>query len=34
MWDEEYVEVGDINPTKELLKKKLYNIDIHVNGLW
>ena len=34
MWDEQYVELGDINPTKELLKKKLYNTDIHVNESW
>ncbi len=32
LWDDKYEKVGGINSTKELLKKKLYKTDIHVNG--
>ena len=29
-----YIEPGDVNPTKESLKQKNYNTDVHRNGSW
>jgi hypothetical protein len=33
-WDEEQIDEGQLNPTKQILTKKLYNPLVHVNGCW
>ena len=33
-WNDEYVELGDGNPTKGKLSKTDYNPEMHVNGSW
>ena len=33
-WNDEYVKQGDRNPTKEKLRKKDYNPEMHGNGSW
>jgi hypothetical protein len=34
LWDEEQIDEGQLNPTKQILTKKLYNPLVHVNGCW
>lgn len=34
LWDEEHIDEGELNPTKQILTKRLYNPLVHVNGAW
>ena len=34
LWDEDRIDDGQLNPTKQILTKKLYNPLVHVNGCW
>ena len=34
LWDEDQIDDGQLNPTKQILTKKLYNPLVHVNGSW
>ena len=33
-WNDEYVQPDDMNPTREVLKKKLYNPEQHDGRSW
>lgn len=34
LWDEEHIDEEELNPTKQILTKRLYNPLVHVNGAW
>lgn len=34
LWNEEHMDEGQMNPTKQILRKTLWNNSIHVNGTW
>ena len=34
LWDEKHIDEEELNPTKQILTKSLYNPLVHVNGAW
>lgn len=34
LWDNEFVEPGMLNPTREMLKKRDFNPSVHYHGAW